>query len=423
MERLYHPTGLDTVENVEGYRPGGYHPVHLGDTLDGRYRILHKLGAGGFSTTWLARDMVSDTYRALKILKAGETTLSTELQTLRTLGEIQSSDPGKAHIRHLIDHFTVQGPNGEHRCIVTDVAGPSVKTLYNDPEHEYNAGARRLRVDIAHKIAKQVVEAVHFLHSHQQCHGDLTLSNVLFKLKPIDDWTEEQIFARFGPPRTHKLVLASGADPGESAPRYVVEPACRPDAKYLTHDALLVDFGEAFRFDNAPQARDIGIPLMYRAPETIFESKFTSASEIWSLGCLLFEIRAGDPLFKGFMGGCDEILWQMVQTKGKLPERWWDAWDKKSSWFQDNGKPLKEWPNGRVMAVEVPIQEAIEEIGCYDHDAAMFGTEVSLLEPKDMKVPSDEAENMRDLLEGTLRWEPGDRMSVTQVLQHRWISE
>jgi serine/threonine-protein kinase SRPK3 len=44
-------------ENVLNYRPGGYHPVALGDTLkDGRYKIRHKLGHGGFSTVWVARD-------------------------------------------------------------------------------------------------------------------------------------------------------------------------------------------------------------------------------------------------------------------------------------------------------------------------------------------------------------------------------
>jgi hypothetical protein len=39
------------------YRPGGYHPVCLGDTFKkGRYKIYHKLGCGGFSTVWLAKD-------------------------------------------------------------------------------------------------------------------------------------------------------------------------------------------------------------------------------------------------------------------------------------------------------------------------------------------------------------------------------
>lgn len=45
------------VEWVEAYRPGGYHPVHIGETFkDNRYRVLRKLGYGSFSTVWLAQD-------------------------------------------------------------------------------------------------------------------------------------------------------------------------------------------------------------------------------------------------------------------------------------------------------------------------------------------------------------------------------
>ena len=44
-------------EDLEDYRPGGYHPVHIGDAFkDSRYVIVRKLGWGHFSTVWLARD-------------------------------------------------------------------------------------------------------------------------------------------------------------------------------------------------------------------------------------------------------------------------------------------------------------------------------------------------------------------------------
>lgn len=50
-------------EALSRYRPGGYHPVTLGDTFDNcRYKVYHKLGYGGFSTAWLASDRVSVYY-------------------------------------------------------------------------------------------------------------------------------------------------------------------------------------------------------------------------------------------------------------------------------------------------------------------------------------------------------------------------
>lgn len=49
------------AEPLHRYQRGGYHPVHLGDCFEGtkgrKYRVLHKLGWGGYSTVWAARDI------------------------------------------------------------------------------------------------------------------------------------------------------------------------------------------------------------------------------------------------------------------------------------------------------------------------------------------------------------------------------
>ena len=45
------------VEDFEDYTIGGFHPILIGDTFqDGRCEVIHKLGYGGYSTIWLARD-------------------------------------------------------------------------------------------------------------------------------------------------------------------------------------------------------------------------------------------------------------------------------------------------------------------------------------------------------------------------------
>jgi serine/threonine-protein kinase SRPK3 len=44
-------------EEIGGYVPGGYHPIHVGDKFNnGRYVVVRKLGWGHFSTVWLTRD-------------------------------------------------------------------------------------------------------------------------------------------------------------------------------------------------------------------------------------------------------------------------------------------------------------------------------------------------------------------------------
>lgn len=41
---------LEGVERFENYRPGG-HPIQIGDHLHSRYRVVHRLGYGSYSTT------------------------------------------------------------------------------------------------------------------------------------------------------------------------------------------------------------------------------------------------------------------------------------------------------------------------------------------------------------------------------------
>jgi serine/threonine-protein kinase SRPK3 len=57
MNNKKHKDVSPIVEDVHGYKPGGYHPVTLGDEFSrGRYKVVRKLGHGDFSTVWLCRD-------------------------------------------------------------------------------------------------------------------------------------------------------------------------------------------------------------------------------------------------------------------------------------------------------------------------------------------------------------------------------
>lgn len=426
MARAYYPLSLEDVEDIEHYRPGGFHPVHLGDIYEGRFKVLHKLGAGGYSTTWLALDTLETRYVALKIVKASETASCAELQTLQRLADIETDHPGRAHIRNLLAYFTIVGPNGKHYCLVTEVAGPILLSLYDAAAPGY---ARRLRAKTARSIARQVTQALGFLHSMQVGHGDLTVPNILLKLKPMDNWTEKDVYERFGNPRKEVPLTTSKSSSGNSAPRYIVEAAKVPEERFLTEEIFLIDFGVSFPFEAPPRPQDIGVPFMYRPPETIFDSKYDQSSDLWSLGCLLFEIRAGIPLFSRFMGTEDEIIRQWVQMKGKLPDAWWCSWNARSSYFDESGKPLLEGPNGQAMATEYPLDEMISDIG--DEDGDMDSEDgstneresrASMLELHGTKLAEDEVRDMEDLLTKILRWNPEERMPVEQILQHRWIA-
>lgn len=100
----YSPGRIDNLEDFEKYVGGGFHPVHLGDTLDnGRHRIVHKLGYGVYATVWLGRDRHANTYVALEIVVAGSSKECSELKMFQLFKDNISIPPGRQYVATLLD--------------------------------------------------------------------------------------------------------------------------------------------------------------------------------------------------------------------------------------------------------------------------------------------------------------------------------
>ena len=156
----------EDVENLEMYSPGGYHPVQLGDEFSqGRYRVIHKLGYGSFSTVWLARDHIEDRYVSLKIITAAASKLNLEAKIRHRLRQGNVDHPGQSFILSLLDEFSIDGPNGRHRCTVSEVVGTNIA----DAKEMYES--EMLPLETARKITAQITSGVAYIHSCGIVHG------------------------------------------------------------------------------------------------------------------------------------------------------------------------------------------------------------------------------------------------------------
>ena len=155
------------VERYANYRPGGYHPVHLGDKFkDGRYTVVNKLGYGTYSTVWLVHDEVQQAYASLKILTADVSKWSsgTELDVWRH--SATGEGDGKRFVLRFFESFTHRGPNGDHLCIVTEVSGPNLATDLHGIHLE-----DALTATLAKLFVLQAAKGVEYLHSCNIVHG------------------------------------------------------------------------------------------------------------------------------------------------------------------------------------------------------------------------------------------------------------
>jgi serine/threonine protein kinase len=158
----------DDVEELENYRLGGYHPIQLGDEFsNARYCVVHKLGHGGSSTVWLARDRKENRYVSLKIVAAEQSRTSEEAKIHNRLRCGDLHHPGRPFVLSLLDEFGIEGPNGYHQCLVSEVVGPSILEVKEAAENGM------LSVETAQRVTAQLALGLTFIHSCGIVHGGL----------------------------------------------------------------------------------------------------------------------------------------------------------------------------------------------------------------------------------------------------------
>ena len=194
----------------------------------GKYRILKKIGSGGFGTVYLAEDTFLKSLRALKIPhRIG-------VQTEKLLQESALQSKLLQH-PHIVKLLTVDVIDKVYIMVMEYIDGTDLETRIDDRNN--------LELPAALRYLRQILSAVGFAHEHKVIHRDIRPSNVL-----IDK--EDNI--------------------------------------------KVTDFGTSTLLLGKPFATTrIGSPP-YMAPEQ-FEGRAVLASDIYSIGCLFYEMVTGFP--------------------------------------------------------------------------------------------------------------------------------
>ena len=94
-------------------------------------------------------------YVALKFALAELTGRNNEIKIYRHLASRSGTHPGSDHVLALLDHFKVQGPNGEHDVLVLQVTGPRIDNIFD----ESTVIPKALK-----SLAHQIALGISFLH-------------------------------------------------------------------------------------------------------------------------------------------------------------------------------------------------------------------------------------------------------------------
>lgn len=461
----------EILEDIELYRPGGFHPIMPGDFLgpNNRFDVWNKLGQGAFGIVWLCFDTAKEKFCAVKVLRADYSSNNHMLQEMGHSGMLQNVSLQEAWENHVVlplESFFVHGPNGKHLCTVMPLLGPDIL----DARIRHSDDVPFLK-DICYQLTKGLT----FLHKHGVGHGDIRNHNVLFKTM-LDDLTPDEMNAYMPAPigrEIHKLNGESCDNP--HAPTHAIEPMdLSLEDRYITRDIAIVDLGVCFDLNSPPMRSSI--PESWAAPENQppMHARPGMGSDLWALGCTIASVLCGStPFAPG-----NVFSWEVLEEAlGPIPEPY------RAVLIKNKAPGIQQYAQPFPMPLMVPAHvlerckvERLEKNGIDDflHDIISqeeeyvhpdWDYETETLRPrlgKGWATPAHVDANLQehteygckdelhdsiddeerpmalpigitrqldpaavpgavDLLKQLLRWHPEDRVPAEQLLDHEWF--
>eukprot|EP01018_Ginkgo_biloba_P013914 Gb_36852 [translate_table: standard] len=342
----------------------GHYVFELDENITPRYKILSKMGEGTFGRVLECWDRENQEFVAIKVIRnvrKYRAAAMIEIDVLRTLAKHdKTASRGCLQLKDWFDYRS-------HVCIVCEKLGPSLYDFLRKNNH------RPFSVDLVREFARQILEAVAYMHDLTLTHTDLKPENILLV-------SSDHL----------KKPYKNSSDPGKHYTRVPASSAIK-----------LIDFGSA-TFETQHHCSVVST-RHYRAPEVILGLGWSYPCDLWSVGCILVELCSGDALFQTHENL--EHLAMMEQVLGPLPQY---LIKRASQWvgkYFRNGRELN-WPEGAAS------RESIRAV-----------RRLPRLRNLIMQNVDHSAGALIDLLHVLLKFDPNERVSAKEALKHHFFRE
>jgi len=228
----------------------------LASALADRYRIERELGQGGMATVYLAEDLKHKRKVALKVLKPE---LAAVLGAERFVQEITTT--ASLQHPHILPLFDSGSADGFLFYVMPFIEGETLRDKLNRET--------QLGVDDAVRIAREVADALDYAHGKGVIHRDIKPENILIQ-------SGRPMVADFG------IALAVSAAAGGR----------------MTETGL-----------------SLGTPHYMSPEQATAEKELTNRSDIYSLGCVLYEMLTGSPPHVG--ASAQQIVMKIVMDQAR----------------------------------------------------------------------------------------------------------
>jgi CDC-like kinase len=329
-----------------------------GNVINSRYEVLRTVGEGTFGKVAECIDIRKQGRIALKIIKNVDKYRESAKLEINVLEKIKEKDPkGENLCVQMLDYFDYYG----HMCISFTMLGLSVFDFLRDNTYQ------PYPLDQVRHISYQLCKAVRFIHANRLSHTDLKPENILF------------VNSDYEVIQTNKTIR------GKKKVEY---------KRVLSTDIRLIDFGSA-TFDHEHHSAVIST-RHYRAPEVLLDIGWYQPCDVWSIGCIMFELYTGFTLFQTHDDR--EHLAMMERILGSLPYR-----------MTKKSKTEYFW-HGRLD-------------WDYHSLAGKYVREVCKPLYRYIQADTEEHRQLFDLIEKMLEYEPSGRVTLEDAVHHPFFSK
>jgi len=229
--------------------------------------VVKHISDGTFGRVLEIQDIITQNLYACKILLPKEEIIKWWKFEKSLINEIMREDRnGESHCVNIIKDLLFVKNNVKYCGLVFELLGLS---LYEYIKMNSFMGFNIVQIQ---KIAYQLLQGINFIHKINIIHTDLKPENILFVNSEYD-----KIFYF---PKNVKY--------GNNLFYYNIKKT----------DIKIIDFGSAIKMDKNKNSYGIINTRQYRAPEVILQCcPIDEKTDIWSIGCILYELYTGELLF------------------------------------------------------------------------------------------------------------------------------
>jgi serine/threonine-protein kinase SRPK3 len=300
-----------------------------------RYMAIKYLGKGTFCRTWLMYDIINYEFVAMKMFFPKYTEDSkNELKINKLL-------TSNEYVVKLIDNFV----ENNSVCLIYELMGITLLDLSD----YYENG---IPLNIVKKILIQVFKGIDELHSQNIIHCDLKPENIMIKQYDIDISDIIDFVSKLDIEKVHEKLIADNlpdnyCDYDKNKKKnvkrkvkkkcmtllselfktklesYIFDEECEFEFNETELKCKIIDLGNSeingYNNDDEVMIRS------YRPPENIMNPFYNEKADIWTMGCISYELITGEYLFDIDRNLNDkekdrEHLHQMYEILGKMPK-------------------------------------------------------------------------------------------------------